>query len=181
MLSYYLNISELIYLYSDELVMAHIIWHAIMIAVFSSNDTAISWVSSLHLWSLYHHISPLQCHFQKIARVAMKCTLHCHSILTTPLPLRSVNAVLISDALQCHSGVTLHCDSNATPKVHFNATPECTLHCHSITTTPMPFSQNTPMPLRCVFGHSKDTLLPLRQGKGHHKQISVKFDSNAFF
>ena len=90
--------------------------------------------------------------------------------LTTPLPLRSGNAVLICDVLQCHSGVTLHCHSNATPKVHFNATPECTLHCHSITTTPMPLSQNTPMLLRSVFGvlicifatHSYATPIPLQ-------------------
>ena len=68
------------------------------------------------------------------------------------------------------SGVTLQRYSNATPKVHFNATPECTLHCHSITTTPMPLSQNTPMPLRSVFGvlicifatHSFATQMPLQ-------------------
>ena len=118
--------------------------------------------------SLYH-ISPLQCHFQKFAGVAMKCTLHCHSILTTPLPLRSGNAVLIC-IFATHSNATPVSHSNATPKVHFNATPECTLHCHSITTTPMPLSQNTPMLLRSVFGvlicifatHSYTTPMPLQ-------------------
>ena len=125
---------------SDKLVMAHIIW-----LFFFLNDTAISWVLSSHLWILYHHVSPLQCRFQTFAGVAMKCTLHWHSILTTPLPLRSGNAVLIC-IFATHSNATPVSHSNATPKVHFNVTPECTLHCHSITTTPMPLSQNTPMP-----------------------------------
>ena len=168
MLSYHLNISEFIIRWISH--GSHNLtcyYHC----CFFLNDTTISWVLSSHLWILYRHVSPLQCHFQTFAGVAMKCTLHCHSILTTPLPLRSVNAVLICDALQCHSGVTLQHHSNATPKVHFNATPECTLHCHSITTTPMPLSQNTPMPLRSVFGvlicifatHSYATPIPLHK------------------
>ena len=96
--------------------------------------------------------------------------LHCHSILTTPLPLRSGNAVLIC-IFATHSNATPVSHSNATPKVHFNATPECTLHCHSITTTPTPISLNTPMPLRSVFGvlicifatHSYATPIPLHK------------------
>ena len=128
------------------------------------------WVRSLHLWILYHHISPLQCHFLKFAGVAMKCTLHCHSILTTPLPLWSGIAVLIC-IFATHSNATSVAHSIATPKVHSNATPECTLHCHSVTTTPMPLSKYTPMPLRSVFGvlicifamHSYATPMPLHK------------------
>ena len=107
------------------------------------------WVRSLHLWILYHHISPLQCHFLKFAGVAMKCTLHCHSILNHSIATLewhcSVN-LHICDAIQCHFGGTLHCHSqstlqchsgvhtplplryyhsNATPTVHSNATSEC--------------------------------------------------------
>ena len=81
-----------------------------------------------------------------------------HSIATPSLPLHCHSGV----ALQCKFaylrripmplGSTLHCHSNATPKVHSNATPECSLHCHSVTTTPMPLSKYTSMPLRGVFG-----------------------------
>ena len=166
-------------------------------------NNAISCVLSKHLWILYRHISPPQCYFQRFAGVAIKCTLHCHSIFTPPLPLWSGITMSICDALQCHFGTTLLCHYNATPKVHSNATPKCTPHFHPIIITPMPLSQYSPMPLRSVFGllicifatqyvipiplqhhfmrselycsvhfglwklhrHSKDTLLPLRQGK----------------
>ena len=88
--------------------------------------------------------------------------LHPYHSITTPEWQCSVN-LHICDALQCHSGVTLQRHSNATPKVHFNATPQCTLHCHSITTTPMPLSQNTPMPTQeCLWSvnlHFCDALL----------------------
>ena len=67
-----------------------------------------------------------------------------HSIATPSLPLRGGNAVLIC-IFATHSNATPASHSVATPKVHVNATPECTLHCHSITTTPMPLQQNTPM------------------------------------
>ena len=163
---------------SDELVMAHIIWHAIIIVVFPKNDTAISWVLSSHLWILYHHVSPLQRNFQKFAGVVMQCTLHCHSILTTPLPLRSGNAVLICifathlmplrhhtptplqshslSTLQCHSGVhtplPLHYyHSNATLTEHSNATPEClwSVNLH-ICDALLCHSDATPIPLHKV-------------------------------
>ena len=90
----------------------------------------------------------------KFAGVAMKYTplpLHpFHSIAT--LEWHCSGNLHICDAVQCHFGGTLHCNSKATPKVHSNTTPECTLHCHSITTTPMPLSLYTPMPLWNVFG-----------------------------
>ena len=91
---------------------------------------------------LYHHVSPLQYHFQKIAGVVMKCTLHCHSILITPLPLRSGNAALIC-IFATHSNATPVSHSNTTPKpllkytsmslrsAHSIATPLLTLQCHS--------------------------------------------------
>ena len=83
----------------------------------------------------------------------------CHSIATLEWHC-SVN-LHICDALQWHFGGTLHCHSYATPKVHSNATPECTLHCHSVTTTPMPLSKYTPTPLRST--HSTATSsLPLQ-------------------
>ena len=98
------------------------------------------WVSSLHLWILYHHIWPLQCHFKKFVGVAMKCTLHCHSILTTPLPLWSGIAVLICDALQCHTPLPLQHHSQST------------LQCQSEVHTPLPLQS---LPLQC---HSQSTL-----------------------
>ena len=81
----------------------------------------------------------------------------------TPLPLHPYHSIStlewhcsinlhIYDAIQCHFGGTLHCHSTATPKVHSNATPECALHCHFITTTPMPLSEYSPIPLRRDFG-----------------------------
>ena len=126
----------------EELVMAHIIWHAITIVVISSNDTtkySFFWVLSSHLWILYHHRLPLQYHFQKFAGVAIKCILHCHSILTTPLPLRSGIAMLICI---------------------FATHPSATSVAHSIA-TPTPLPKYTPMPLRSA--HSIATpLLPLQ-------------------
>ena len=97
------------------------------------------WVLSSHLWILYHHILPLQCYFQKFAGVTMKCTLNCHSILTTPLPLLSGISVHLhicdtprhsQITLQCHFGVHIPLPphdyhSNANPTLHSIATLEC--------------------------------------------------------
>ena len=138
----------------------------------------IRWISyGSHTLTYYYHC----CFFSKMTQLFPGFCLRIygffiatyrHSNATSKDMLEwqwSVN-LHICDALQCHSGVTLQCHSNATPKVHFNATPECTLHCHSITTTPMPLSHNTPMPLRSVFGvlicifatHSYATPMPLQ-------------------
>ena len=158
--------------------MAHIIWHAIIIVVFPKMTQLFPGFCFWHLWILYHHVSPLQCHFQRFAGVVMKCTLHCHSILTTPLPLRSGNAVLICifathsnatphhtptplqrhslSTLECHSGVhtplPLHYyHSNATLTEHSNATPEClwSVNLH-ICDALLCHSSATPIPLHKV-------------------------------
>ena len=96
----------------------------------------------------YHHISPIQCHFQKFAGVSMKWTLHCHSIPTTPLPPWSGTAVLIC-IFATHFNTTSVTHSIATP-MYSQSTPQC----HSGVHTPLPplqLSQYTPMPLRSVF------------------------------
>ena len=90
-----------------------------------------------HLWILYHHISPLQCYFQKFPGVAMKCTLHCLSILTTPLPLGSGNAVLIC-IFATHSNATLVSHSNATPTPLLKYTSVPLPSAHSIATSLLP-------------------------------------------
>ena len=99
----------------------------------------------------YHQF---QYHFQTFAGVAMKCTLHNHSILTTPLLLWSGIAVLIC-IFATHS--------NATSVAHSIATP-----------TPLP--KYTPTPLRSA--HSIATpLLPLKchsQSKCH-SGVSLEF------
>ena len=114
----------------------------------------IFWVSSAFMDSLSPHITtpvPLPKVCWSGNEVYIPLPLHpYHSIATLEWHC-SVN-LHICDALQWHFGGTLHCHSNATPKVHSNTTPECTLHCHSVTTTPMPLSKYTPMPLRSVFG-----------------------------
>ena len=119
----------------------------------------------------YHHSSAT-------SKSSLEWQWSVHSIATPSLPLHchatlewhcSVN-LHICDALQCHFGGTLRCHSIATPKVHSNPTPECTLHYHSVTTTAMPLSKYTPMPLRSVFGvlicifatHSYATPMPLQ-------------------
>ena len=112
------------------------------------------WVSSLHLWILYHPISPLQCHFQKFAGVAMKCTLHCHSILTTPLPLWSGIAVLIC-IFATHSNATsvAHSIATPTPLPKYTATPLRSVH--SIATPLLPLQCHSQSTLQC---HSQSTL-----------------------
>ena len=152
--------------------MAHIIWHAIIIVFFLKWHSYFLGFVFAFMESLSPHITtpmPLPKICWSGNEVYTPLPLHPYHSITTPEWQCSVN-LHICDALQCHSGVTLRCHSNATPKVHSNATPECTLHCHSITTTPMPLSQNTPMPLRSVFGvlicifatHSYVTPMPLQ-------------------
>ena len=148
--------------------MAHIIWHAIIIVVFPKM-TQLFPGFCLRIYGFfittYHHSNATSKIF---AGVVMKCTLHCHSILTTPLPLRSGNAVLIC-IFATHSNATPASHSNATPKPLLKYTSMPLRSAHSITTTPMPLSQNTPMPLRSVFGvlicifatHSYATPMPL--------------------
>ena len=151
--------------------MAHIIWHAIIIVFFF-----LKW-HSYFLGFVFAFVESLSPHITTPMPLPKICwsgnevytplPLHPYHSITTPEWQCSVN-LHICDALQCHSGVTLQRHSNATPKVHSNATPECTLHCHSITTTTMPLSQNTPMPLWSVFGvlicifatHSYTTPIP---------------------
>ena len=113
----------------------------------------ISWVLSSHLWILYHHVSPLQCHFQKFAGVVMKCTLHCHSILTTPLPLRSGNAVLIC-IFATHSNATPASHSNATPKPLLKYTSMPLRSAHSIATPLLPLQCHSHRTLQCHSGVS---------------------------
>ena len=111
------------------------------------------WVSSLHLWILYHHISPLQCHFQKFAGVAMKCTLHCHSILTTPLPLWSGIAVLIC-IFATHSNATSVAHSIATPTPLPKYSPMPLRSAHSIATPLLPLQCHSQIALQCYSGVS---------------------------
>ena len=153
MLSYHLNISELIYSSSDELVMAHIIWHAIIIVVFPKMTQPFPGFFSSHLWILYHHVSPLQRHFKKFAGVVMQCTLHCHSILTTPLPLRSGNAVLIC-IFATHSNATPASHSNATPKPLLKYTSMPLRSAHSIATPLLPLQCHSHRTLQCHSGVS---------------------------
>ena len=156
--------------------MAHIIWHTIITVLFHKmtllNETFLGFVFAFmdslspHIttpvplpkvcWSGNEVYTPLPLHpYHSIATLEWHCSVNLH----------------ICDALQCHFGSTLHCHSNATPKILSNATPECTLHCHSVTTTPMPLSNCTPMPLRGVFGvlicifatHSYATPIPLHK------------------
>ena len=79
----------------------------------------------------------------------------------TPLPLHPYHSIA---TLEWHGSVNLHiCDAL---QWHFGGT----LHCHSVTTTPMPLSKYTPMPFRSVFGvlicifatHSYATPMPLQ-------------------
>ena len=134
--------------------MAHIIWHAIIIVVFS-----LKWHSYFlgfvfaFMESLSPHITtpmPLPKICWSDNEVYTPLPLHPYHSIATPEWQCSVN-LHICDALQCHSGVKLRCHSNATTKVDFNAIPWLR-SAHSITTTPMPLSQNTPMPLRSVLG-----------------------------
>ena len=113
----------------------------------------IFWVSSLHLWILYHYILPLQCHFQKFAGVAMKCTLHCHSILTTPLPLWSGIAVLIC-IFGTHSNDTSVAHSIATPTPLPKYTPTPLRSAHSIATPLLPLQCHSQSTLQCHSGVS---------------------------
>ena len=133
---------------------------------------------SVHLWILYNHISPLQCHFQKFAGVAMKCTLHCHSILTTSLPLWSGIVVLIC-IFGTHSNATsvAHSVASQTPLPKYTPKPLRSSHCHSVITTPMSLRSAFVVYIM-VCGNStphryyKDTLVPLRQGKGIYDSVS---------
>ena len=108
---------------------------------------------SSHLWILYHHVSPLQCHFQKFAGVVMKCTLHCHSILTTPLPLRSGNAVLIC-IFATHSNATPVSHSSTTPKPLLKYTSMPLRSAHSIATPSLPLQCHSQRTLQCHSGVS---------------------------
>ena len=151
--------------------MAHIIWHPIIIVVFflKWHSYFLGFVFAF-MESLSPHITTPMPLPKKIAGVAMKCALHCHSILTTPLPLRSGNAVLIC-IFATHSNATQVSHSVATPTPLLKYTSMPLQSAHSITTTPMPLSQNTPMPLRSVFGvlicifatHSNATPIPLHK------------------
>ena len=106
-------------------------------------------------WSGNEVYTPLPLHpYYSIATLEWHCSVNLH----------------ICDALQCYIGGTLH--------YHSNATPERTLHCHSVTTTPMPLSKYTPKPLRSVFGvlicifsmHSYVTPMPLQY---HSKRSEI--------
>ena len=118
----------------------------------------------------YHHLiltskSFLEWQWSAHSIATPSLTLHCHSGWHCSVNLH------ICEVLQCHFGGILHCYSNATPQVHSNATPGCTLHCHSVTTTPMPLSKYTPMPLWSAFGvlisifatHSYASQIPLHK------------------
>ena len=136
----------------------------------------------LALIDFYHHVSPLQCHFQKFAEVVMKSTLYCHSILTTPLPLRSGNAVLIC-IFATHSNATLVSHSNATPtplpkytsmplrSAHSIASPLLPLQCHSHRT--LQCHSAVSLVVICIFAtHSYVTPMPLqyhpKRSEWHH-------------
>ena len=138
MLSYHLNISELIYLLSDELVMAHIIWHAIIIVFFLKWHSYFLGFVFAFMESLSPHITtpmPLPKICWSGNEVYTPLPLHPYHFITTPEWQCSVN-LHICDALQCHSGVTLQ------------RHPKSTLQCHSGVHTPL-------LPLQC---HSHRTL-----------------------
>ena len=116
----------------------------------------------------YHHSNATP---KKFAGVAMKCTVHCHSILTTPLPLRSGNAVLIC-IFAAHSNATPVAHSVATPTPILKYTSMPLRSAHSIATPLLPLQCHSYRTLQChsVFGvlicifatHSYTTTMPLQ-------------------
>ena len=94
-----------------------------------------------------------QCHFQKFAGVAMKCKPHSHSILTTPLPLWSGNAVLIC-IFTTHSNATSLAHSIATPTPLPKYTPTPLRSAHSTATPLLPPQCHSQSKLQCHSGVS---------------------------
>ena len=88
---------------------------------------------------------PLHPHYSVVTRV-WQCSVTLH----------------ICDAQQCHFTDTIHFHSNVILKLHSNANPKYTLHCNSITTTPMPLTVHpdaTPGCLWSVDMYISDALL----------------------
>ena len=97
-ISYHLNISEFyLYIHNQRDWLCLTLSGVLLLSLSFRKMTLLNTAKVLpsHWWILYLHKPPPQGHFQKFAGVAMMCTLHCHSIPTTLLPLRG-SIVLLS-------------------------------------------------------------------------------------
>ena len=105
----------------------------------------------------YHHSNASS----EFAGVAMKCTLHCHSILTTPLPLRNGIAVSIC-IFAMHSNAASVAHSIATPTSLSKYTPMPLRGAHFIATPLLPLQCHYGVSLECYFAYLRRTPMPIQ-------------------